>query len=70
MLNLAQSRGVAVLSAAPYAGGALASGSSEYPRYAYWEASNAALDPISRVEAVCARRGAPPWRCGAAVFHA
>jgi D-threo-aldose 1-dehydrogenase len=47
-------KGVAVLNAAPYAGGVLAKGSSEYPRYVYREASDAALDPIRRIEAVCA----------------
>jgi D-threo-aldose 1-dehydrogenase len=60
LLDLAQSRGIAVLNAAPYAGGVLAKGSSEYPRYVYQEASAAALDPIRRVEAICARHGAPP----------
>ena len=60
MLDLAQSRGIAVLNAAPYAGGVLAKGSSEYPRYVYQEASAHALDPIRRIEAVCARHGVPP----------
>jgi D-threo-aldose 1-dehydrogenase len=60
MLDLAQSRGVAVLNAAPYAGGVFAKGSSEYPRYAYQEASDAMLEPIRRIEAICARHGVPP----------
>jgi D-threo-aldose 1-dehydrogenase len=60
MLNLAQSRGIAVLNAAPYAGGVLAKGAAEYPRYAYQESSGAALEPIRRIEAICARYGAPP----------
>ena len=60
MLDLAKSRGIAVLNAAPYAGGVLAKGSSEYPRYVYQEASDAALDPIRRIEAICARYGVPP----------
>jgi D-threo-aldose 1-dehydrogenase len=59
MLDLAQSRGVAVLNAAPYASGVLAKGSSAYPRYAYQEASDAMLDPIRRIEAICARHGVP-----------
>jgi D-threo-aldose 1-dehydrogenase len=59
MLDLAQSRGVAVLNAAPYASGVLAKGSSAYPRYAYQEASPAMLDPIRRIEAICARHGVP-----------
>jgi D-threo-aldose 1-dehydrogenase len=60
MLDLAQSRGIAVLNAAPYAGGVLAKGSSAYPRYVYQEASAEVLDPIRRIEAVCARHGVPP----------
>jgi D-threo-aldose 1-dehydrogenase len=60
MLDLAHSRGIAVLNAAPYAGGVLAKGTSEYPRYVYQEASAAALDPIRRIEAICARHGVPP----------
>jgi D-threo-aldose 1-dehydrogenase len=60
MMDFAASRGIAVLNAAPYAGGVLAKGSSEYPRYVYQEASAAALDPIRRIEAICRRHGAPP----------
>jgi D-threo-aldose 1-dehydrogenase len=60
MLDLAQSRGIAVLNAAPYAGGVLAKGSSDYPRYVYQEASDAALDPIRLIEAICTRHGVPP----------
>jgi D-threo-aldose 1-dehydrogenase len=60
MLDLAQSRGIAVLNAAPYAGGVLAKGSSEYPRYVYQEASAEALDPVRRIETICARHGVPP----------
>ena len=60
MLDLAKARGVAVLNAAPYAGGVLAKGSDNYPRYAYQEASDATLDPIRRIETICARHGVPP----------
>ena len=60
MLDLAKARGVAVLNAAPYAGGVLAKGSENYPRYAYQKASGAALDPIRRIEAICVRHGVPP----------
>ena len=60
MLNLARARGIAVLNAAPYGSGVLAKGSSAYPRYAYQEASETMLDPIRRIEAVCARHGVPP----------
>ena len=60
MLDLAKARGIAVLNAAPYASGVLAKGADNYPRYAYQEASGAALDPIRRIEALCARHRVPP----------
>jgi D-threo-aldose 1-dehydrogenase len=60
MLDLAHSRGIAVLNAAPYASGILAKGSNAYPRYVYQEASDAMLDPIRRIEAICRMHGVPP----------
>ncbi len=60
MMDLACERGIAVLNAAPYAGGILAKGSREYSRYVYQEAGDAVLDPIRRIEAICARHGVPP----------
>jgi D-threo-aldose 1-dehydrogenase len=60
MLDLAASRGIAVLNAAPYASGVLAKGSTAYPRYAYQEASEEMLDPIRRIEAICMAHGVPP----------
>jgi D-threo-aldose 1-dehydrogenase len=60
MLNFARSKGIAVLNAAPYAGGVLAKGSKSYRRYVYQEASDSVLDPIRRIETICARHGVPP----------
>ncbi len=60
MLALCASRGIAVLNAAPYAGGVLAKGSADFHRYVYQEASDAALAPIRRIEEICARHGVPP----------
>jgi D-threo-aldose 1-dehydrogenase len=60
MIDLARSRGMSVLNAAPYASGALAKGSAGRPRYAYQEATDAMLAPVRRVEDVCARHGVPP----------
>ena len=60
MLDLAASRGIAVLNAAPYASGVLAKGSITYPRYAYQDASEEMLDPIRRIEAICMAHGVPP----------
>ncbi|HLX99418.1 MAG TPA: aldo/keto reductase, partial [Roseiarcus sp.] len=51
--------GIAVLNAAPYASGVLAKGSTAYPRYAYQEASEEALDPIRKIEAICLAHGVP-----------
>lgn len=60
MMDFAVAKGTAVLNAAPYAGGVLAKGSETYQRYVYQEASEEALDPIRRIEAICARHGIPP----------
>lgn len=60
MLDFAASKGIAVLNAAPYAGGVLAKGSASYRRYVYQEASDAMLGPIRRIEEICARHGVPP----------
>lgn len=60
MIDFARSKGIAVLNAAPYAGGVLAKGSTAYPRYVYQEASEEALDPVRRIEAICARHDVPP----------
>jgi D-threo-aldose 1-dehydrogenase len=60
MISFAHSKGIAVLNAAPYAGGVLAKGSDSYPRYVYQEASEDVLDPIRQIEAICARYGVPP----------
>jgi D-threo-aldose 1-dehydrogenase len=60
MIDFAVGRGIAVLNAAPYAGGVLAKGSESFPRYVYQEASAQMLDPVRRVEATCVRHGVPP----------
>ena len=59
MLDLAPERGIAVMNAAPYAGGALAKGAA-HGRYVYQEATEAMLAPVRAVEAVCAEHGVPP----------
>lgn len=60
MIEFARTRGIAVLNAAPFAGGILAKGSGAYPRYVYQEASAEAVAAVRRVEAVCATHGVPP----------
>jgi D-threo-aldose 1-dehydrogenase len=59
MIDYCAGRGIAVLNAAPYASGVLAKGVANYPRYVYQEAGDAALDPIRRIEEVCARNNVP-----------
>jgi D-threo-aldose 1-dehydrogenase len=60
MIDFAVSKGIAVLNAAPYAGGVFAKGSEAFPRYVYQEVSSDTLDPVRQVEAACARHGVPP----------
>ena len=60
MIDAALAKGISVLNAAPYAGGALAKGVAEYPRLAYQAAGDDELAPLRRVESVCARYGIPP----------
>ena len=59
LIETALSRGVAVMNAAPYAGGVFAKGSVEHPRYVYQEADESTLDPIREIEDICARHGVP-----------
>ena len=51
---------MAILNAAPYAGGVFAKGSAQMPRVTYQEADEEALAPVRRIEAICARRGVAP----------
>jgi D-threo-aldose 1-dehydrogenase len=60
MLNLCAEKGVAVLNAAPYAGGVFAKGTAEFPRYVYQAAGADALTPVKQVEEICARHATPP----------
>ena len=60
MLDYAYKQGIAVLNAAPFSGGILAKGSAAHPRYVYQDASPAMLEPIRRIERLCARFGVPP----------
>jgi D-threo-aldose 1-dehydrogenase len=55
MIEFAVSKGIAVLNAAPYAGGVFAKGSANYQRYAYQIATDEMLDPVRQVEAIAAR---------------
>ncbi|MEZ5824367.1 MAG: aldo/keto reductase [Geminicoccaceae bacterium] len=58
MFDHAHARGIAIFNAAPYAGGALAKGSST-GRITYQEASEAKLAPVRAIEDICSRHGIP-----------
>lgn len=60
MIDFAVSKGMAVLNAAPYAGGVLAKGTESFTRYVYQEATGAQLDPVRAIEAICRRHAIPP----------
>ena len=60
MFDYAHQQGMAILNAAPYAGGVLAKGSSEMPRITYQEASNEALMPVKKIEVLCAEHNVAP----------
>ena len=60
MMDYATAKGIAVLNAAPYAGGVLAKGSATHKRYVYQVASAETLEPVARVERICAKHGIPP----------
>jgi D-threo-aldose 1-dehydrogenase len=60
MIDFAASKGIAVLNAAPYAGGVLAKGTDSFKRYVYQEATAEMLTPVKQVEAICAKHGVPP----------
>ena len=59
LLALAAERGISVMNAAPYAGGALAKGAA-FGRYVYQEAGDEVLAPVRAVEAIAVRHGVPP----------
>lgn len=60
MFDNARARGIAVLNAAPYAGGVFAKGSAEMPRVTYQIANAAKLEPVRAVEQLCRQHGVAP----------
>ena len=60
MFAYAAETGMAILNAAPYAGGVLAKGSSVMPRITYQTADHDELAPVRRIEAICASHGIAP----------
>jgi D-threo-aldose 1-dehydrogenase len=59
LIDVAASKGLAVLNAAPYGSGMLSRGPDSYPRYAYQQASQQLLDRTAAIRAICDRYGVP-----------
>jgi len=59
MFDFARQKGVAILNAAPYASGVLAKGTAAVQRYVYQEATPEMMEPIKRIEQICAKYGIP-----------
>jgi D-threo-aldose 1-dehydrogenase len=59
MFELAKSRNIAVINAAPYASGILAKGASKQPLFAYMPADDDIKSRANRIEALCAKHGVP-----------
>ncbi len=60
MYDFAHDAGIAVFNAAPFAGGVFAKGSAEMPLITYQKADEADLEPVRRIEAVCAEHDVSP----------
>ncbi len=59
MFEYADAQGIAILNAAPFAGGVLAKGSAITQKVTYQDVDQAALEPVRRIEALCAAYGVP-----------
>lgn len=59
MFDYAYDAGIAILNAAPFAGGVLAKGADAMPKISYSPADEKALAPVRRIEALCAQHGVP-----------
>lgn len=59
MFELAKSRNIAVINAAPYASGILAKGASKQPLFAYMPADDDIKSRANRIEKLCAKHGVP-----------
>jgi D-threo-aldose 1-dehydrogenase len=59
LLEVAAARGLGVSNAAPYGSGILAKGPDNYPRYMYGQASEAQIEEVRRIDAICRRYNVP-----------
>jgi D-threo-aldose 1-dehydrogenase len=55
LFDYAAAKGIAILNAAPFAGGVLAKGSSQVQRVTYQDADTSALELVRRIEEICKR---------------
>lgn len=60
IFEYAANRDMAILNAAPYAGGVLAKGAEVMPRISYSPADREALEPVRQIETLCAEYGIAP----------
>ncbi len=59
LFDYAREQGMGVMNAAPYAGGMLAKGSSNFDKINYQDASEEALAPVRELERICQAHDAP-----------
>jgi D-threo-aldose 1-dehydrogenase len=59
LIDQAAARGIAILNAAPFAGGILAKGSNQTHRITYQEADDASLATVRSIEDICAENSIP-----------
>jgi D-threo-aldose 1-dehydrogenase len=59
MINLARSKNMTVMNAAPYASGILAKGAAKAPLYSYMPASDDIKSRANAIEALCSQHGVP-----------
>lgn len=60
MFDYAHQAGIAIFNAAPYAGGVLAKGSVAMPKVTYQPATEETLEPVRRIEKLCAEHNLAP----------
>lgn len=60
LFDYARSKDMTVINAAPYAGGVLAKGSAQVSKITYQDVDAAKLEPVRRIEQICATHGIAP----------
>lgn len=60
LFDYARANDMAVINAAPYAGGVLAKGSAQVTKITYQEVDAAKLEPVRRIEQICTEHGIAP----------